>query len=115
MKLIVIEKFGGSPSIVTDENGNVKEFESWGEAFNEVDSCQQGIAVDLDGGASPYETARNYLCDTELDIEEQVELIAKAQEDGRGDEYIDNVEGVLVWEKVVHQFEVDEFLQLINY
>ncbi len=44
---IVIEKFG-MPAIVTDENGNVKEFETLESAQAEADDCQDGLVVNLD-------------------------------------------------------------------
>lgn len=43
---IVIEKFG-TPTIVTDEDGNVKEFETPESAQAEADDCQDGLVVDL--------------------------------------------------------------------
>jgi hypothetical protein len=44
---IVIEKFG-MPTIVTDEDGNVKNFTYRKDAQAEADDCQDGIVVDLD-------------------------------------------------------------------
>ena len=46
MEFIVIEKFG-TPTIVTDENGEVKIFDTREEAQAEADDCQDGIVVEL--------------------------------------------------------------------
>ena len=47
---IVIEKFGGPEYaiIVTNEQGDVKIFETQEYAQIEADECQDGIVVDLD-------------------------------------------------------------------
>lgn len=47
MEFIVIEKFG-TPTIVTDENGDVKIFDDFEEAGEETNDCQDGIVVPLD-------------------------------------------------------------------
>lgn len=46
---IVIEKFGGAEyaSIVTDENGSNKVFESMIDAQEEANECQDGIVIEL--------------------------------------------------------------------
>lgn len=45
---IVIEKFNpGWPTIVTDEEGQPKLFDSWKSASEEAEDCQDGIIVDL--------------------------------------------------------------------
>jgi hypothetical protein len=40
----VIEKFP-YPQFVTDENGAIKTFDNYDDAFNEVSDCQQGYVV----------------------------------------------------------------------
>lgn len=59
-----------------------------------------------------YENAGHYLCDNELSIKEMVDAIVKHPNE---DDFIDNVEGVIVWEKVTYTFDCGEFLELINY
>lgn len=45
---IVIEKFNPEwPTIVTDEEGKPKLFDSWQAASEEAEDCQDGIIVDL--------------------------------------------------------------------
>lgn len=56
--------------------------------------------------------ASHYLCDNELSIREQVERIAVNKDSSK---YIDDVDGVVVWEPLVCQFECDEFLGMIGY
>lgn len=65
--------------------------------------------------------AMNYLCDNESthegqlgSIKNQIEAIASHAKNHPSD-YIDNVDGVIVWEKVTNTFECDEFLQLIEW
>ena len=58
------------------------------------------------------ERASNYLSDGDLSIEEMVEAIAEHTD---GNDMIDNVEGVVVWEKVEYAFTCDYFLQEIQY
>lgn len=58
--------------------------------------------------------AAHYLCDDEFSLEDQLNSIAAAaQEDGTG--LIDNVENVLVWEKVEDTFTCYEFLDLVGW
>lgn len=47
MSYIVIEKFGGAEyaTIVIDENGKNKVFETIEEAQGEADECQDGIVI----------------------------------------------------------------------
>lgn len=62
----------------------------------------------------PYENALHYLCDSdELSVKEQVKLIEK-QVEIDGDIFIDNVEGVIVWEKLEWSFTCDSFLDQIG-
>ncbi len=56
--------------------------------------------------------AGEFLCDSDLTVEEQLKLIAKHEDTT---DMIDNVEGVVVWEKVEHQWQVGEFLDYIGY
>ena len=56
--------------------------------------------------------ASHYLCDNELSVKDQVERIAAHD---NSSDYIDNVEGVVVWEPVTFRFECDEFLSMIGY
>lgn len=46
---IVIEKHGGPKyaTIVTDEEGNNKVFDSWSDASDEYQNCQDGLIIDL--------------------------------------------------------------------
>ena len=57
------------------------------------------------------ENARHYLSDGELSTEEMVEAI-----ENHDDPYdiIDNIEGVVVWEKVESRFTVKDFLRTIT-
>ena len=58
--------------------------------------------------------ASNYLCDGELSVAEQLKIIEKQSEiDGSVMlDYVDD--NVIVWEKGIDTFTVDEFLDLIN-
>lgn len=58
------------------------------------------------------ELASHYLSDGDLSTKEMVEAIANHE-----DQYdmIDNVEGVVVWEKVEWSFTCEQFLQEIGY
>ncbi len=49
MKYIVIECFGGAEyaTVVTDETGNNKVFDSWEEAKAEAADCQEGKVIEL--------------------------------------------------------------------
>lgn len=46
---IVLETFGGLPyiTIITDEEGNNKGFDTFDEAQREADECQDGIVVEI--------------------------------------------------------------------
>ena len=45
---IVIDSFNpGWPTIVTDEDGKPKQFDSWQAASEELEDLQDGIIVDL--------------------------------------------------------------------
>ena len=55
--------------------------------------------------------ASHYLCDDEVSIEEQINAIANHDEVS---DYIDDVEGVTVWERVTQTFDCYEFLNLIG-
>ena len=58
------------------------------------------------------ELAMHYLCDGDLSTREMIEAIANHE-----DQYdmIDNVEGVVVWEKVEYSFTCEQFLQEIGW
>lgn len=65
--------------------------------------------------------AMNYLCDNETthdgqrgSIRAQVEAIA-AHAVENGDDFIDEVDNVIVWQKVTDTFSCDEFLQMIEW
>ncbi len=61
------------------------------------------------------ERASHYLCDSDdMTIADQLALI-EAQADIDEDEMIDNVEGVIVWEKVEWSFTVEDFLYEIEH
>ena len=60
---------------------------------------------------SAVEAASHYLSDADLSIAEQIEAIRNHSD---MDDYIDNVEGVLVWSKVETTFTCEEFLDLIG-
>lgn len=47
---VVIENFNGMIALVTDEDGNVKEFETRAFAQMEADECQNGLVVNLEPG-----------------------------------------------------------------
>ncbi len=57
------------------------------------------------------EAAGYYLSDSELTIEQQVELIADADED----EMLINIEGVVEWEPLQGRYTASAFLDLIGY
>lgn len=60
------------------------------------------------------ELAGHYLCesDDDLSIEQMIEAIANHEDQ---DAMIDNVEGVIVWEKVEYSFTCEDFLSEINW
>lgn len=60
---------------------------------------------------SVIEAASHYLSDADLSIAEQIEAIKNHSD---MDDFIDQVEGVLVWAKVEYTFSCDEFLDLIG-
>lgn len=57
------------------------------------------------------EKASHLLSDGELSIEEMIEAISNHENQ---DDYIDNVEGVVVWEKVSNAYTCYEFLDEIG-
>lgn len=67
------------------------------------------------GKDEAIEHATHYLCDSdELTMEEQIRAIAAhAEEDGS--DLIDEVEGVVVWEKVEWSITCDDFLEMIGW
>ncbi len=58
------------------------------------------------------EAASHYLSDGDLTIAEMVEAIAKHDDET---DFIDNVEGIVVWEKVENSFTCDDFLSEIGF
>jgi len=58
------------------------------------------------------ELASHYLSDGDLTTEEMVKAIYNHPNE---DDLIDNVEGVVVWQKVEYSFTCDEFLKEIGY
>ena len=90
------------------------------EGETELTSALDGIINLLDAIQDQHEpeikneiieAASNYLCDSDLSIEQQVENICKHENQ---EDLIDYVEGVLVWEKVMNKFTCKEFLKLID-
>jgi len=47
MSFIVIENFGGSATVCTDENGETLYFETEQEAEVEADDCQNGYILEV--------------------------------------------------------------------
>ena len=79
----------------------------------ELDSLTEVIqSTEEDDNETAYEHAGNYLSDGELTTEQMVEAIAKHENQA---DLIDDVEGVVVWEKVERTFDCEEFLDLIGY
>ena len=79
----------------------------------ELDSLTEVIqSTEEDDNEVAYEKAGNYLSDGELTTAQMVEAIAKHEDPS---DLIDDVEGVLVWEKVTGTFDCEEFLDLIGY
>lgn len=58
------------------------------------------------------ELAMHYLCDGDISTEEMVDAIANHEDQS---DMIDNVEGVVVWEKVEWSFTCEDFLREIGY
>jgi hypothetical protein len=57
--------------------------------------------------------AEHYLCDSdELTIEQQIEAIENHEDQN---DLIDNVEGVIVWDKVEYSFTCEDFLSEIGW
>ena len=56
--------------------------------------------------------ASHYLCEGEISIEDQIQLISNHENE---DDFIDDVEGVMVWLPVERHFTCYEFLQMIGY
>ena len=78
------------------------------EASNEFIEKSKPSAKD-----KAIEAAGHYLCDSdEMTIEEQIEAIANHEDQS---DMIDNVEGVIVWEKVEWSFTCDSFLDQIGW
>lgn len=79
----------------------------------ELDSLTEVIqSTEDDDNDIAYENAGHYLSDDELTITQMVEAIANHEDPS---DLIENVEGVLVWEKVRGTFDCEEFLDLIGY
>lgn len=57
------------------------------------------------------ENAKRYLCKGELTVDEQVEAIENHQDKT---EFIDNVEGVVVWQPLEKTFTCERFLKMIS-
>ncbi len=106
-----------------EDNGDFRFTEEAQDIFNKyyddnmeslygfVNDVMEAARVnELEG--TEIKTAMNYLCDSEDNsISDQIELI-KNHEDG--EDFIDNVEGVIVWDKVVNVFTCNEFIDLIS-
>ena len=79
----------------------------------DVDSIREVLDAQFHELEDAYDEAGSFLVgDDELTVKEMVDLIV-ANEDQT--EIIDNIEGVVVWEKVENTFSCKEFLNLINY
>jgi hypothetical protein len=62
--------------------------------------------------AKAIELASHYLSDGDISTEEMIEAIANHEDQS---DMIDNVEGVVVWEKVEWSFTCEQFLEEIGY
>ena len=76
MRFVVIEDFG-MPSLVTDEEGNVKIFYTIEEATEEAKECQNGIVAPLTSPLDKLNTIvakvqylNSNICDIEKNLEE---------------------------------------------
>lgn len=58
-------------------------------------------------------TAGFYLCDSDLDCYEQYEKLVELSNEGHGDEIADNVDDVIVWEKI-SPITIDSLIELIE-
>lgn len=58
------------------------------------------------------ELASHYLSDGDLSTKEMIEAIANHEDQS---DFIDNVEGVVVWEKVENSFTCEDFLSEIGW
>lgn len=62
------------------------------------------------------EHATHYLCDSDdLTMEEQIRAIVDHATDIDGTDFIDDVEGVVVWEKLQHSITCYDFLEMIGW
>lgn len=77
------------------------------EATNEFFEKSKPSAED-----KAIELASHYLCDGELSTREMIEAIANHEDQS---DMIDNVEGVVVWEKVEYSFTCEDFLSEIGW
>jgi hypothetical protein len=58
------------------------------------------------------ENASHYLSDGDISTREMVERIMEHSEEN-GDDYIDNVEGVVVWQKLEWSITCNDFMEMI--
>lgn len=70
------------------------------------------IEATEEGNEKAYEEAGHYLSDGDITTAEMVDAIANHEDQN---DFIDNVEDVLVWEKVTYSFTCKDFLDMIGY
>lgn len=88
----------------------------------DMTQLDETFIVDILTGHQPtdkekaIEEAGHYLCESdEMTMEEQIEAIAAYAEEEGGYNLIDDVEGVVVWEKVENSISCDDFLEMIGW
>lgn len=74
--------------------------------------AKEYIEINHTDGIDYVEAASHYLCDGDISTKEMVEAIYNHKDQN---DMIDNVEGVIVWEKVENTFNCAEFLEQIDY
>jgi hypothetical protein len=79
------------------------------EATADFVKNQIPITTQLD---KAFEKAGEYLCEGDINTPHQLSNIVNHKDQS---DLIDNVEGVVVWEKVELEFTCKEFLELIGY
>jgi hypothetical protein len=80
------------------------------KAANEY--IEQHVPKEPTAREKAIELASHYLCDGDLTTEQMVEAIANNEDE---DDLIDNVDGVIVWEKVEYEFTCEQFLDDIGW
>jgi hypothetical protein len=80
------------------------------KAANEY--IEQHVPKEPTAREKAIDLAAHYLCDGDLTTEQMVEAIANHEDE---DQLIDNVDGVIVWQKVEYQFTCEQFLDEIGW